>query len=554
VKKSVEENRRSWSTEQDSRIDKIQRKPLPLPSSVERPASEDLQTPPKTYTQSPRRLIKSDGDIQGGNLTEGAQYVSVRSPNESSTTESSIIPRKPVGPRPISLSLRTADSGLIGRKPVGSSTAYRSTGQTPSAVLPDIQSSHILEGERIGSSSGNGGADAYLDVLPLSTLSIASDHHQFPPPPRLPTRPSYSSMEHETERDFITIIRRDPTSGSQWNIGSLSRPQRLLWSDRNLMKIEITTPGYQKFARQADCQAQKVEAFGQATEEARGSSSAGILSTANERYASTPKSSRPSSAQFIPTPFTRDIILSKQPSHRAKGAYQHHRSSSSESFSIPISPKTPAQLTFLSPWNGHCTFTTGMDGRSLKCRHRLPSSTSDPRDNSAVVAELRFNLPWSALRSKDGNTTSTSTSTSTSVPAGKRIPHPIPTLGSDAKHTLKKGLARLRQELRSPSSDPESSPSSLPHRHHHHHRRHRDANANKSEAETEASDQASASSSSSLASTSRLDLALGRERLGGGRTGKSAKLGKLVVRDEGLKMADLLVAAAMAVWWGVYDG
>ena len=51
-----------------------------------------------------------------------------------------------------------------------------------------------------------------------------------------------------------------------------------------------------------------------------------------------------------------------------------------------------------------------------------------------------------------------------------------------------------------------------------------------------------------------MDLKLGRERAGGGRKGKSAKLGKLVLRDEGLKMADLVVAACMGVWWDVYEG
>lgn len=52
----------------------------------------------------------------------------------------------------------------------------------------------------------------------------------------------------------------------------------------------------------------------------------------------------------------------------------------------------------------------------------------------------------------------------------------------------------------------------------------------------------------------RLDLTLGRERAGGGRTGKSAKLGKLIIEDEGLKMCDLAVAGCMAVYWKYYSG
>lgn len=35
--------------------------------------------------------------------------------------------------------------------------------------------------------------------------------------------------------------------------------------------------------------------------------------------------------------------------------------------------------------------------------------------------------------------------------------------------------------------------------------------------------------------------------------GKQAKLGKIIIEDEGLKMMDLLVAANMALWWRAYD-
>ena len=53
--------------------------------------------------------------------------------------------------------------------------------------------------------------------------------------------------------------------------------------------------------------------------------------------------------------------------------------------------------------------------------------------------------------------------------------------------------------------------------------------------------------------TGRLDLSLGQEKAGGGNGGKRAKLGKLIVEDEGLKMLDLIVAANMGMWWKAYD-
>lgn len=54
-------------------------------------------------------------------------------------------------------------------------------------------------------------------------------------------------------------------------------------------------------------------------------------------------------------------------------------------------------------------------------------------------------------------------------------------------------------------------------------------------------------------SLERMDLSLGQEYAGGGFGGKRAKLGKLIIEDEGLKMVDLLVAANMALWWRAYE-
>ena len=49
------------------------------------------------------------------------------------------------------------------------------------------------------------------------------------------------------------------------------------------------------------------------------------------------------------------------------------------------------------------------------------------------------------------------------------------------------------------------------------------------------------------------DISLGQEPAGGGLGGKQAKLGKLIVEEEGQKMLDLVVAANMALWWKAYE-
>ncbi|WPH00401.1 Hypothetical protein R9X50_00322800 [Acrodontium crateriforme] len=51
----------------------------------------------------------------------------------------------------------------------------------------------------------------------------------------------------------------------------------------------------------------------------------------------------------------------------------------------------------------------------------------------------------------------------------------------------------------------------------------------------------------------RVDLTLGQERAGGGFRGRQAKLGKLIIEPEGLKMLDLLVAANIGLWWRAYE-
>ena len=51
----------------------------------------------------------------------------------------------------------------------------------------------------------------------------------------------------------------------------------------------------------------------------------------------------------------------------------------------------------------------------------------------------------------------------------------------------------------------------------------------------------------------RVDLSLGAEKAGGGFGGRQAKLGKLIVEVEGLKMLDLVVAANVGLWWRAWE-
>jgi hypothetical protein len=52
---------------------------------------------------------------------------------------------------------------------------------------------------------------------------------------------------------------------------------------------------------------------------------------------------------------------------------------------------------------------------------------------------------------------------------------------------------------------------------------------------------------------SPFDVNIGGERAGGGNRGRRAKLGKLIIYHDGMKMLDLLVAANMGLWWGTWE-
>lgn len=157
-----------------------------------------------------------------------------------------------------------------------------------------------------------------------------------------------------------------------------------------------------------------------------------------------------------------------------------------------------------SPWNGSCEFTTGVAGRSFKCKHSYASSNPrfGPGMHSAQVSELRFNLPSSK------------------------------TLGSPASKSLVPGTPR------------EAKRSSL--FLHQHQRR------SSSSFEAKGT-HGSEYFAPKVELEERLDLSLGQEHAGGGFGGKQAKLGKLIIENEGLQMLDLIIAVNMALWWRVYE-
>ncbi|KAL9121072.1 MAG: hypothetical protein Q9187_002377, partial [Circinaria calcarea] len=201
----------------------------------------------------------------------------------------------------------------------------------------------------------------------------------------------------------ITLIRRDPTSGSQWNVGKISgsfngtRDEESPASydaspgaEKCGFLIEITTPGYVKFI---------------------GVDNVLPLSTSN--ITNVPKTSKLTACfqRYLLTKSSKAISENQSDNNSLRPSLDLHRSSTPSVNSLGIqghscrtslesSPAHMKAYTFLSPWNGDCEFTTGIAGRSLKCRHTIPSPATSPGKGSTpavTVSELRFNLPGSNI-------------------------------------------------------------------------------------------------------------------------------------------------------------
>ncbi|KXJ89272.1 hypothetical protein Micbo1qcDRAFT_11713 [Microdochium bolleyi] len=400
-------------------------------------------------------------------------------------------------------------------------------------------------------------------------------------PPAFGSRPgSPSKKEKKPFTPFsLTLIRRDPTQGQQWNVGQVAsfqmddpeHPEEEHSSTHASpsISIHLETSGYAKFRGMPTR-----PSFGSADMRVSldgrpGSAGAGLLSASHNQ----PKSS-------LLGGFDREVMMSYTPSFTtnikkifggnrrgSRGSEDgpapavqqtarpsHIRAGSTGSMTSlfsdfdgakPIITKAapglrPRGYVFMSPWDGRCEFVTGNAGRSLRCNHILPqvgggayNPLVDGEDGEAggrwpaanlvgpggvvignrknqnirAVSELRFNLPSSELLS----------------PRDKR----------DRATSLEGGAARARDQLQSQFNKVVQS------------------------IENHANGQGPFGRGDSdddfYNEDGRLNLSLGQENAGGGNRGKRAKMGKLIIAEDGLKMLDLVVAANVGVWWASWE-
>lgn len=466
LRTSLEDQRRTEDAERLANTSPIHRKPLPLTPFANYPASQRPPTPPKSYPHYQPGLGEQRDDTQATRLAARGIHLRL---NTGSECSSNSLRRKPLGPRS-RLTTQVDENTTISRDPFGSPSDHQ--------------------------------AQPNLDIFHLRAQQ-AWPQIEDEVPPALPPRTNLPLLTKKTairEADRIVLIRRDPSSGSQWNVGTIS-----VASSGLSATVEIHTPGYQKFAKQDLI----------------------IQSQANEK--AEVLQDEPSTTSVSPidhhalTPhFLRriDILALSQPKIGRSG---HQRNTSDDMYSptkqkSTQSPRLPhSKCVFTSPWQGQCYFTTGLDGRSLRCRHALPTASSTGEALSETVCELRFNLPW--LRVRKRNQTQSE---------GENNP---PTLSAPRSAETKEVFRRGVQRLRSGSGSKMLSEDQR-----------LQMDFEKIKSRSNAADQ-----------QHRLDLSLGQEKAGGGFRGSSAKLGKLILENEGLKFADLAVGACMSIWWTHYS-
>ncbi|KAH6649255.1 hypothetical protein F5144DRAFT_552478 [Chaetomium tenue] len=399
------------------------------------------------------------------------------------------------------------------------------------------------------------------------------------PPPRLqPAKPAPLGKLGARPRSVafsLTVIRKDPTSGTQCNVGTISsfqtnvptpetadptlNPDNMggLLAHAQKISVRLETSGYAKYRdmpSKADVDAYRPTSGHSFSQQVAQRSQPG--SVVGGKGPVSQSGWKPAEEGF-----TRQVVMSYGAGWKSnfKKAFQRRERPGSPVHGLGASPEdaaapksfharhgsastigsmdstdgrhSPTLITqpgpglkpkgyvFLSPWDGRCEFRTSADGRSLRCRHVLdPASAGiDPREVAQSIRDAQ-----AMGRSRSDELSSVLVGAKPVSELRFSLPHGSSHRTSQRDGTSKGALSGQFSKLlrhRSRSSDEESD---------------------------EEDDFGYGDNSTPM------DLRLGQEHAGGGSGGKRAKLGKLIIHDEGLKMLDLVVAANIGVWWNTW--
>ncbi|EMD97165.1 hypothetical protein COCC4DRAFT_72868 [Bipolaris maydis ATCC 48331] len=473
------------------------------------PGSRDVFLSP----MKPREKVVTAEDIQSS-----LYYVHVNQPEDAYLVDPPEL-RGPdaVGQNPSSVP-------LVPRKAVpGTSNAVPPMRKPVPGTLAPIDNYSNSHNISAGNFSQRPGVLASDYSSPRRSFDSTQHQQENEKPPPLPRRRSENPPR---EPPSLTLIRRDPASGAQWNVARIEDPPIVEISSSALrdptnkkrsgapMYIQVFNPGYSKFLHSDSSDKSQPPLVsrdsGFSTQSWQKGHSGTVESQASGQVASDNVFRRRiwlEGSQHLGHAFGHRKNSSYDANYArpsSKGSYTGQAERPSMDLRSPFSPSFQAHddqahgniqvserqtsfrgYVFTSPWNGRCEFVTGVGGGSLKCRHIIPGLQGAPI-SSASLSELRFNLPSGPKRSA-----------ARGAEASKRS-----SFFRRGRHSRNNSIASINVEENNED---------------------------------------------------RMDLSLGQEFAGGGMGGKQAKLGKIILEDEGLKMMDLLVAANMALWWRAYE-
>lgn len=323
----------------------------------------------------------------------------------------------------------------------------------------------------------------------------------------------------------ITLIRRDTASGNQWNVATMSSTRE----DKGVIHVEISNPGYGKFMNNVRLSS-NISGQHLNSTASEGQNAVEVL----KRMAQNMMHEEDTGKRI----FYRDITPVKHDhaSHSLSEVLFNRHSGPAETPKLAqyVSAKVNrGYYSFKSPWGGTCSFVASVNGGSLKCKHTIPGPamsgeagvSGSGQSPEVTVSELRYNIPF-ALEQSFRPPSILNVNGNSKSPGEK---------GKSKRAALNQlittNIQKVQQHARSRSHSQGGTHTPM------------------LSISRGSGDEQSPASGVPADDEDRLDFSLAREHGGGGMSGKSAKLGKLIIEDEGIKMIDLVVAASMGVWW-----
>lgn len=264
-------------------------------------------------------------------------------------------------------------------------------GHKPLPPLPDRRS-----GAQTGSDSLN-----TIRRKPVGHAACESHVPETPPLPPRPIRPGSSRANSNDSIPSITIVRRDPSSGTQWNIAKLTDPPvldvtsqparnsplRVVKKPGAPLYIDIQNPGYEKFLAKKPFSdfpltpspgtktPDTLPSLEYSTDASLSSSSASESVVFQRRLwmegSQFGKGRNKSISTIEYTP--NELIQRPSMESRDSNEFSYENQSGTPPVSKDGRLMTRGErrsavkgYTFISPWNGRCEFGVGTFGSSLK--------------------------------------------------------------------------------------------------------------------------------------------------------------------------------------------